>query len=63
MRVLSSPKIVENADRVVRLIIETYLAPNKSFRDVLEIMNNDAMNQLRDFSNACREELRGHGSS
>ena len=34
MRVLSSPRIVENADRVVRVIIETYLAPNKTFRDV-----------------------------
>lgn len=63
MRVLSSPKIVENADRVVRVIIETYLAPNKSFRDVHEILDNDAMNPLRDFSSACREELRGNGSS
>lgn len=63
MRILSSPKIVENADRVMRVIIETYLAPNKSFRDVQEIVSNDAMDPLRDFSNACREELRGHGSS
>ena len=62
MRVLSSPKIVENADRVVGLIIETYLAPNKSFRDLPEMVNNDAMDPLRDFSNACREELRGHRS-
>ena len=29
MRVRSSPRIVETADRVVRVIIETYLAPNK----------------------------------
>jgi hypothetical protein len=63
MRVLSSPKIVENADSVVRVIIETYLAPNKTFRDVVEILDNDAMNPLREFSNACREELREHGSS
>jgi hypothetical protein len=63
MRVLSSSKIVENADSVVRVIIETYLAPNKTFRDVVEILDNDAMNPLREFSNACREELRGRGSS
>lgn len=63
MRVLSSPRIVENADRVVRVIIETYLAPNKTFRDVVEILDNDAMNPLRAFSNACREELRGRGAS
>jgi len=57
MRVLSSPRVVENADQVVRKIIETYLAPNKTFRDVKEILDNDAMNPLREFSNACREDL------
>jgi len=63
MRVLSSPQIVASADRVVRVIIETYLAPNKTFRDVLELLDNDALNPLRAFSNACREELRGRGFS
>lgn len=58
MRMLSSPKIVENADRVVRLIIETYLAPNKSLSELQEIMNSGVTDPLRDFSNACREELR-----
>lgn len=58
MRMLSSSKIVENADRVVRLIIETYLAPNKSLSDLQEIMNSGVTDPLRDFSNACREELR-----
>ena len=62
MRVLSSPGIVENADRVVRVIIETYLAPNKTFNDVREILDHDGMDPLREFSNACREELRGDGS-
>ena len=61
MRVISSPRIVECADRVVRVIIETYRAPNKTFRDVEEILDNEAMNPLRDFSNACREELRLRG--
>jgi hypothetical protein len=59
MRVLSSPQVVENADKVVRVIIETYLAPNRTFRDVKQVLDNEAMNPLRDFSNACREELRG----
>src|SRR5215468_12490164 len=63
MRVRSSPRIVETADRVVRVIIETYLAPNKTFRDVVELLDNDAMNPLRAFSNACREELRGRDSA
>ncbi|MHA6203431.1 hypothetical protein ACXU4B_03290 [Dyella soli] len=59
MRVLSSPAVVESADRVVRVIIETYLAPNKTFRDVTEIMDNEAMNPLREFSMVCRDELWG----
>jgi len=62
MRVRSSPRIIEGADRVVRLIIETYLAPNKTFRDVPEILDNEALDPLREFSNACREELRKLGS-
>jgi hypothetical protein len=45
------------------VIVETYLAPNKTFRDVVEFLDNDAMNPFREFSNACREELQGHGSS
>src|SRR5262249_28769264 len=49
MRVLSSPRIVESADRVVRAIIETYLAPNKTLRDVAELLDNEAMNPLRAF--------------
>jgi hypothetical protein len=61
MRVLSSPRIVESADKVMRLIIETYLGPNKTFRDLKEILDNDTMDPLRDFSNACREELRERG--
>ena len=63
MRILSSPPIVESADRVVRMIIDTYLAPNKTFRDLPEILDNEAMNPLREFSDVCREELRERGAS
>jgi hypothetical protein len=62
MRVLSSPTIVENADKVVRIIIDTYLAPNKTFKDVTQILDDKAINPLRDFSIACREELWGQSS-
>jgi len=58
MRVLSSPSIVESADRVVRAIIATYRTPSKTLGDVVEIIDNDALNPFRNFSNACREELR-----
>ena len=58
MRVLSSAKTVESADAIVRKVIATYLEPNKTFRDLKEIVEKDPMDPLREFSNACREELR-----
>jgi hypothetical protein len=57
MRIVSSPKIIQSADEVARKIIETYRAPNKTFREVSEVVDSDAMNPLREFSAACREEL------
>jgi hypothetical protein len=58
MRVLSSSVIVEKAEGVVRMIIETYFSANKSFLELRHIMGSRAMDPLRDFSEACREELR-----
>jgi hypothetical protein len=59
MRVLSSPSVIENADRVMRLIVETYLGPNITFRDMAEALkNSEVIDPLREFSEACREELR-----
>jgi hypothetical protein len=45
------------------VIIETYLATNKTFHDVVEILDNEAMHPLRALSHACREELRGRGAA
>ena len=61
MRVLSSPKIVETAQTVANTIIETYQAPNKTFRDLQGVVNSDAIDPLRAFSEACRDELRISG--
>jgi hypothetical protein len=59
MRVLSSPPVVENAERVMRVIVETYLGPNKTFRELSETLKNgQEIDLLRDFGEACREELR-----
>jgi hypothetical protein len=59
MRVLSSSSIIEHADRVVRTIIDTYLEPKMTLREVSEALRASAfVDPLRDFSDACREELR-----
>ena len=57
-RVVSSPRIVEYADRVARLIMETYVAPNKTFSDLESTLESHMVDPLRRFSEACREELR-----
>jgi hypothetical protein len=57
MRVRSSTAVVEHADKVVRLIVATYLGPNKTMRDIEEMLAHEAMDPLRQFSDACREEL------
>jgi hypothetical protein len=56
MRVTSSDDVIEAAEKVSRLIIETYLAPSRTFADLAELINE--MDPLRDFSEACRRELR-----
>jgi hypothetical protein len=63
MHVLSSPRIVESADKVARVIIQTYLGPNKTLRNAVEILDDETMNPLHAFSIACREELRGRDGS
>ncbi len=59
MRVLSSSLVVEQADRVVRFIIDTYLGPKMTFREISQTVKTSSFaDPLRDFSEACREELR-----
>jgi hypothetical protein len=50
MRILSSPKVVESAELVARQIIDTYLAPNKTFLELREMVNSGTIDLLRDFS-------------
>jgi hypothetical protein len=57
MRVVSPVPVVEAAEKVTRMIVNTYLAPNKTFPELRDMVNSGAMDPLRDFSEACREEL------
>jgi hypothetical protein len=57
MRVLSSPKVVECADRIVRVIVDTYLAPNKTIPELREMMNSGSIDLLHSFSEASRAEF------
>lgn len=58
MRILSSPSVTDAADKVVRLIVDTYFAPNKTLRELRDVMKSSHIDPLRAFSEACREDLR-----
>jgi hypothetical protein len=55
MRILSSDAVIEAAEKAGRLILKTYLSPNRTFLDLPDLINE--MDPLRDFSEACRCEL------
>lgn len=59
MRVLSVPRTVALAEKVMRATIETYFAPNKTTLELHELMRRDtAIDPLKDFSEAARDDLR-----
>jgi hypothetical protein len=55
MKILSGDAVIEAAEKAGRLILDTYLSPNRTFVDLPDLMNE--MDPLRDFSEACRREL------
>src|SRR5580704_12129395 len=49
MRVLSSSAVVEKAEAVVRVNVDTYFAPNKTFPELRDLMNSHTIDPLRAF--------------
>jgi hypothetical protein len=64
MRVLFFPGTVACAEKVVRAVVDTYFAPNKTIREMHELMKSGeaAIDPLKEFSEAAREELRAFTS-
>ena len=57
MRVLSSRKVVESAEKIGRKILDTYLEPNKTIPELREMVATNSIDILGDFEEACREEF------
>jgi hypothetical protein len=57
MRILSSQNVIDSAERIGHKILDTYLAPDKSFLELREMVNNNSIDILEEFTEACREEL------
>jgi hypothetical protein len=63
MRVLSRARTVACAQQVVEATVETYFAPNKTIRQLRELMQSGGgIDPLKDFSEAAREELQAFTS-
>jgi len=59
MRLTSSGEIIRVADQVIRLLIEAYAAPERTFEEFRQrVTSEDYGSPLREFSEACRVELR-----
>jgi hypothetical protein len=56
MRILSSAKVVEIAERFARKIVDTYSEPNKSFVELREMINSNSVNSATR-STTTRSEL------
>jgi hypothetical protein len=60
MRVVSSREVVDAALQVIRLIIDAYAQPAKAFSELLKMSSNEELlDPLCTFSEACRKELDG----
>jgi hypothetical protein len=58
MRVLSSPRVLASAEQTAQKIINMYLEPNKTFFELREMLNKNAIDILDNFGEACRAEFR-----
>ena len=57
MRVVSTPGVAKRADKLVRMIVDTYFLPNNTLPELRAMTESGALDFLRDFSEVCSEEL------
>jgi len=58
LRVLNMPRSVASADILMRRIVDTYFAPNRTVADIRELLKTGhGVDPLKDFAEAAREEL------
>jgi hypothetical protein len=59
MRILCLPRTVASADKIMLTTIDTYFAPNKTIRELNDVIKSgEGIDPLKEFSEAAREELR-----
>ncbi|MGP0010557.1 MAG: hypothetical protein ACLPIG_17945 [Methylocella sp.] len=63
MRVISSQKVIEEAEKVAREIGDTYPKPKITDTELRDMVREHSIDPLRCFSESCRDELQGPLSS
>lgn len=57
MRVISSSRIIACAERITNTATDAYFMPNKTIHEVHDMVKNKAIDPLKEFSEAARDEL------
>jgi hypothetical protein len=57
MRVMSSLAVIQNAEKIVRKIVDTYEEADKTLPELRKMINSDSIDLLREFSETCRAEF------
>ena len=61
IHLISSPQVVAAAEAVTQVIVDSYLAPNITMEEMRANWIDRHVDPLRDFSEACRQELQTFG--
>jgi hypothetical protein len=57
MRVEASLEVADEADAIGRQIVDTYLAPDKTFKELREMLAEGSIDILGKFGDVCRAEF------
>lgn len=58
---MSTPAVIESAERAVKFVVDLHLAPGRSAREMREMMDQQSADAIGDFARTCREEFRSLG--
>jgi hypothetical protein len=58
MRLFSSTDVVAAAEQLERVVVESYIAPNRSLKELHDaVMDGEKLDAIAQFADACRKEL------
>ncbi|NKJ02421.1 hypothetical protein FHW92_004528 [Novosphingobium sp. SG707] len=63
MRLIAANEVIERAEHVLEAIVSAYLGPNHTLHELRQFASQGGMDPLRQFSEACRAELKRFGEA